>query len=285
MPKDKDRKDKKDSFLSVIHTSFTKRITFFITVFIAVLLVCFAVLSYSLTKMYYVEEADRSMNNSGELITGLLDDHIRSIGSQLDIITENEHLKEFVSKMNADGGKDIFSSSNDPDIENALNMVCLGSKNIVSAWIVSDKSGILAGNNGRYMGKDEFALDSKQWYSKYISGSAKKYEYICTSPVKSLFDPEEEVVNIIVPAVSDGYAYAFCGIEVRTEEIFGILSEYDLTDECCPIISADGSIAYSASGTDTNGDPDLNDAPLSNLISSREYLVEGIDSFVSVRTI
>ena len=237
----KDHKAKKDSFLSVIHTSFTKRITFFITIFIILLIVCFALLSYSLTKMYSVSEFTRTMNSTGELIAGLLDDHVRSIGSQLEIVSGSDKLKSFVADINAGGEKGITSAKNFGEIKNALDMICRSSENIVSAWVISDQSGILMDNNGIVLGKDMADLDGKKWYSKYISGSGTQYEFICTAPGKSLFVPDEDVVNIIVPAVSDGYAYAFCGMEVRTEEIFGILSEYSFIERCFPIISADGS--------------------------------------------
>lgn len=282
MAKVKRRKENSGDFLSVIHTSFTKRISLVIMLFIAILLVCFGVLSYTLTRMNAADNFVNTINRSGELISGVLDDHIKAIAGQLDIITKNEELKPFISGVNADGDSgnvkniDGFSS-----VLNSLSMLCNSDNDILFAWILSEQNGILVGSDGRVVTDDEHSISSSAWYEKYISGASASYQYMCTSPEESMIFPGETTMDIIVPIISDGNAYAFCGLEIRAEKVFRILSEYTFTEGSYPLIVLNGFPVYTPEDSEFSSKFDLNDTPLTNIINKRSFLIEGIDSYVS----
>ena len=272
----------RDSFLSVIHTSFTKRIAVVISVFIVILIVCFGVLSYILTNMNAAASFSQTMNSTGSLITGVLDDRIKSFAGQLDIISDNADLKNFITEINAGGNiNNIRGSDGFSDIESALDIISGSDSDILTAWIVSEQNGILAGSSGEGISIIEYSLDAQTWYTSYISSTSTRHRYICTAPEPSKFLPEESVINIIVPVESDGNTYAFCGIEVRTEGIFGVLSEYSFSRGSYPIISADGFTVYTPSGSDFSEKFSLSDTPLTNIISQSSFLLEGVDTYVS----
>ncbi len=272
---------KSNEFLSVIHNSFTKRIAFFIALLIIAMLLLYGILSFLLTRMSASSEFLQTMNSTGSLVADILDDHVRSLGSQLDIAAENESLKGFISELNSSGDvSDIPEMKDYAEIQNALDTICRGNSDIVSAWVVSDRNGILVGNGGRVLGS-EFSLKTQPWYTKYTSRVSLKYKYICTSSGRSMFSPEENVVSIILPVTSDGYTYAFCGMEVKYSAMFSILSEYTFMDGCYPIVTADGFTVYSPSGSNFSNKFNINGAPLTNIISRTNFLAEGVDSYVS----
>ncbi len=266
-------------FLNVIHTSFTKRISLLIALFALLLIICFGVLSYAFIQMNEYESLSQTMITTGSLISGLVENKIREYASNLRMISENNDLKSFVSEINSSDGPekaDHFES-----MSRTLDIICGNGSDIVSAWIVSDQSGILVGSGGRVLDGEEYDLDSQRWYSGYISKSASRFEYICTSPEPSLFTPEENVVKIIMPVISDGYAYAFCGIEVKPEGIFGILSEYEFVKGSYPMIADDGYVIYSPSENNLSENISLNDAPLTNILGKTAYTAECIDSYTA----
>ena len=270
-----------NKFLSVIHTSFTKRISVVISFFIIVLLVCFGVLSYILTRMNAASSFSQTMNSTGSLISGVLDDRIKSFAGQLDIVSGNDDLKKFISGMNADGNtNNIRDLDGFSGVEAALDIVVNSDGDILSAWVVSEHNGALVGNSGEIL-SSEYSLDGQPWYAKYISSTSTKYEYICTSPGQSLFFPEETVVNIIIPVESDGNTYAFCGIEVKADRIFSVLSEYTFSKGSYPIVAQDGFVIYSPSGKDFSEKFSFSDAPLTNLVSQTSFISENTDSYVS----
>ncbi len=273
---------KQNKFLSVIHNSFTKRISIFISLFILIMLVIFGVMSFVLTRMNAVSEFSQIMNSTGSLISDILDDHVRSISSQLDIAAENEHLKTFISGLNSvENVSDISKLEGYSDIQNALDTICRGNSDIVSAWVVSERSGILVGSGGQ-MPLNGYSLKDQLWYTKYTSRMSMKYDYLCTSPAKSIFSPEENVVTIVLPVTSsDGYTYAFCGMEVKYSALFSVLSEYTFMNGSYPIVSADGFAVYTPSGSDFSQKFNMDDAPLTNMISRTDFFAEEIDSFVS----
>ncbi len=271
------KKRSSGSFLSVIHTSFTKRISVFIAIYVLLLILCFGVLSFFLTKMNAVSEYTNIMRGTGELASGVLDDHIKDLGSQLGAVAESDELKDLISGLNADENTaDISAVDGYPEVEEALDMICRGNSGILSAWVVSDQGGALVGSGGMILGNGEFDLGSQSWYTKYISNVSAQREFICTAPENSYFIPDETVIKIILPVrSSDGNAYAFCGLEAAPDEIFRVLSEYTFADNCYPVVSVDGYAVYSPDGSD------IREAPLVNIISRRDTLTEDVDSFVS----
>ena len=280
MPKIK--RKTQDSFLSVIHTSFTKRVSLFISVFIVILLVCFGVISYVLTNMNAASSFSQTMYSTGGLISGVLDDSVEAFAGQLDIISDNESLKKFIAEVNADGDiRNVKNLAGASGVEYALNIVSGSDSDIISAWVVSEQNGILFGSRGENAESIAYSLDDQFWYTKYFSSNSARHRYICAAPEPSKFLPDESVVNIIVPVVSDGNTYAFCGIEVRADRIFRVLSEYAFSKGSYPIVSVDGFAVYTPASNDFDRKFSLSDTPLTNIISRSSFLLEGVDSYVS----
>ena len=273
---------RKNKFLSVIHTSFTKRISLFISLFIIILLVCFGVLSYILTNMNAASSFSQTMNSTGSLISGVLDDNINSFAGQLDIISENKDMKNFITEINVSGSADSVKDLNGfSGVASALDIVAGSDSSIIAAWVVSEQNGIFAGSTGEDVLTSKYVLDDQAWYSKYVSVTSERHLYICTAPGESRFVPGENVVNIIVPLESDGNIYAFCGIEVKADRIFRVLSEYSFSKGSYPIVSADGFAVYVPSGSEFSERFSLNDAPLTNIISQNTFLLESVGNYVS----
>ena len=135
------KKRSSGNFLSVIHTSFTKRISVFIAVYVVLLILCFGILSFFLTKMNAVSEYTNIMRGTGELASGILDDHIKNLGGQLGAAAESDELKNLISGLNTnENTADISDIDGYTEVEEALDIICRGNSGILSAWVVSDRS-------------------------------------------------------------------------------------------------------------------------------------------------
>ncbi|MCH5192905.1 MAG: EAL domain-containing protein [Oscillospiraceae bacterium] len=268
--------------VSVIHTSFTKRITVFMAASVAFLLVCFCILSYVLTRMNVENNTMNTMNSTGGIISGMLDDQIKSMAMQLDIITEDSRLKDFSAGLNkAAGRSDVKDLADYASISSMLDMICDRNSDIISAWIISEQKSILVGNGGAILFPEEYGLYDKNWYDKYYSGSSRAYEYICDCYDKSILTDAANVASIIVPVKYDGNVYAFCGIEVRYESMFESFSKYSFNNGSYPVVSSGGRVIYAPGSPDFYNRFDIEEMPLLNIVSQPSYLREGVDSYIS----
>lgn len=267
---------------SVIHTSFTKRITLFMVISIVLLLVCFCILSYVLTRMNVESNAMKTMTATGEVISGILDDHMKSVASQLDIITEDSRLKDFSTGLNkASGRSDVSSLTDFKDMTGLLDLICDRNSDIVSAWIISEQKGILVGNGEAILFPEEYGLYDKNWYERYYSGQAGASEYICDYYEKSMLTEDTDIALIIVPVKYDGNIYAFCGIEVKADSLFEVFSGYSFNEGSYPIVASGGMVIYDPGTADFHDKFDPENIPLSNIITQKSYLKEGVDSYLS----
>lgn len=135
-------------------------------------------------------------------------------------------------------------------------------------------------NGGRTLTAGEFGLKESSWYQKYISG-APVSEYICLETAPGIFDSEENVVTVISPLVSGGNTYAFCGMEIRADSIFSVLSKYTFNSGSYPIVACGSSVLYSPSSSGFSEKFSLSDQPLENVISQKFMSPGIVDSYVS----
>ena len=150
------------NYFSVLHTSFTKRIAAFFSAAVIALLVCFGVMSYVLTRLNVESSSFQTMSDTGSLISGVLDDHIRAESDRLDIIVKNENLKKFVSGMNkSSAAEDVAALEEFSDITGSLDIICENGSGVTAAWVISEQKGFLAGNGGRVMTADEYRLSCR----------------------------------------------------------------------------------------------------------------------------
>ncbi len=263
------------------NTKYSRRIISRFLVLVAVLLAVFGAMSFALTRINVSANSAQIMNNTGELVSGLLNDHIKASAAQLDEITSDPLTEEYMIGLNsADPDADPFELKEALNMSGILDLACSKNPDAVSAWIVSDSSGIIVANSGRTLTAGEFGLKESSWYQKYISG-APVSEYICLETAPGIFDSEENVVTVISPLVSGGNTYAFCGMEIRADSIFSVLSKYTFNSGSYPIVACGSSVLYSPSSSGFSEKFSLSDQPLENVISQKFMSPGIVDSYVS----
>ena len=270
------------------NTKYSRRIISRFLVLVAVLFVVFGAMSFALTRINVSANSAQIMNNTGALVSGLLNDHIKAAAVRLDEIASDPLTEKYMIALNsAAPGEDprgmTTGFSDAPKLEDILSGACSKSEDIVSAWIVSESSGILIGsgrNGGGMLTAEEFGLSERSWYQKYISGASVS-EYICLETSPGIFDPDESVVTIISPLVSGGNTYAFCGMEIRADSIFSVLSKYTFNSGSYPVVACGSTVLYSPSASDFSEKFSLSDQPLENVISQKFISPGIVDSYVS----
>lgn len=258
------------------NTKFSRRIIRRFLVIITATIAAFGVISFVLTRINLSSGSAQTMNNTGSLVSSLLDDHLKAAASELDTISSNPMLERYIISLNT---RDPENAEGAAEIAEALDFACEHNHDIVSAWVVSESSGILALNGGTVLSAEEYGLKGKNWYQKYISGSSS--EYICTGVAPGIQNPEENVITVITPVVSGGNAYAFCGIEIRAENVFSALSRYTFNSGSYPVVICDSSVIYSPASKDFSDKFSLSDPALTNLISQQAPISDIVDSYVS----
>ncbi len=257
------------------NTNFSKRIISGFLILVAALLAVFAAFSYVLTQISVSSSSAQTMNNTGSLISGLLDDHIKATAEALDALAADPLLEKYIIGLN--NGDEACTE----ELFKMLDTVCTINSDTVSAWVVSERSGILAGNGGKLLSDEEYDLRNRYWYKKYISSGGSTGKYICTGNAPGIFNAEENTVSIILPLVSEGGAYAFCGIEVRTDSIFSVLSKYTFNSGSYPIVAYESVIIRSPDNQDFKDKFSLTDPPLINAVSDGSVSSGTVDSYVS----
>ncbi len=264
---------------SVVRSNFARRINLYYFILIAVLLVIFGIISYMLMRMNISSNTIQTMNNTGSLISELLDDHMRSYANNLSAVAESELIDDYIISLN--------TSDNPYDAEYKAEMVALLSKiteensDTVSAWIISEQKGYLTGSTGEIISAENYGLEESVWYQNYISGKVNYSAYICPAVSTSILYPSENVVTIIKPVISGDNVYAFCGIEIRAENIFAVLSRYTFNTGSYPVIAADSEIVYTPFDRNFSDKFSLSDSALQNVISQPFAVSGGVESYVS----
>lgn len=260
-------------------SNFARRINLYYLILIAVLLVIFAVISYALMRVNISSNSIQTMNNTGSLISELLNDHIKSEVNGITAIAENPVVEKYIISINT---ADNPSEAEYKDEMTALlKNVAAENSDIFSAWIISEQKGYLTDGNGAVLTAEDYKLDEMPWYQSYISGRTSKSEYICTKAAPSIFNPAENVVSIIIPVADGDNVYAFCGIEISTEKIFSVLSKYTFNTGSYPIVAADSEIIYTPYEQKFVDKFSLADSTLLNIISQPFNLSGAVESYIS----
>ena len=273
MPKNKPR---------YLHTSFARRIMLWYMILIASLLICFGVISYALMRMNVSSSSIQTMSNTGNLISGLLNNHVQAIASELDVVTENPSLKDFISGVNSSAS--TAAVKNIPEaasITESLGTIPSHNSDISYAWVIAEQSGILIDSSGNVISAEEYGLSGKQWYNNFITGRTSLNGCICTGIEPGISNSEENVISIIIPVSSDSNVYAFCGVEIPAGRVFSVLSDYTFNTGSYPIVAANSEVIYSPTEKIFKDKFSLSDRTLINIISQKYPNSGKIDNYVS----
>lgn len=263
---------------SAIRTSFSKRLSVYISAALAVMLICFEIMSYAVTKINAENSFMYTAGNGGELISDMLDDHLQYISGRLDIVAENEKLGDFVAGMNSFADKeDIKNIRGFGEMTRNLSLIC-SSGGAVSSWIISEQNGMLVSSGGEVLSANEYGLNDEYWYGRYLSGM-ELGEYICTYSEHGIFGTD--VVSVIVPVSKNGSVFAFCGLEVTADSVFDILSQYSFNKGTYPLIAAGGEVIHKPVSGEFDKKFDINDPTFTKLLSSSTVYSNGLDSYIS----
>ncbi|MBP1550286.1 MAG: cache domain-containing protein, partial [Oscillospiraceae bacterium] len=169
---------------SVVRSNFARRINLYYFILIAVLLVLFGIISYALMRMNISSNTVQTMNNTGSLISELLDDHIRNSSDELLAVANNELIDDYIISLNT--SENTSAVEHKDEIVELLSGLVNENSDIVSAWIISEQKGILTGSTGEIISSESYGLEETSWYQNYISGRLHSSEYICPKTEISL---------------------------------------------------------------------------------------------------
>lgn len=269
--------NKNPSASQSIRTSFSKRLSVYISAALLVMLICFEIMSYVITKINAESNFIYTAQSGGELISDMLDDHLQYISSRLDIVAGNEDLGDFVAGMNVSANSDdVKGIKGFNEMTRNLSLIC-SSDTIVSSWIISEQNGMLV-SGGEVLSADEYGLNDEYWYGRYLSG-IETGSYICTYSEQGIFGTD--VVSVIVPVSKNGSVFAFCGLEVTANSVFDILSQYSFNKGTYPLIAAGGEVIHRPDTEEFRQKFNLNDPPFIKLLSSSSVYSDGLDSYIS----
>lgn len=270
--------NKNPSASQSIRTSFSKRLSVYISAALLVMLICFEIMSYVITKINAESNFIYTAQSGGELISDMLDDHLQYISSRLDIVAGNEDLGDFVAGMNVSANSDdVKGIKGFNEMTRNLSLIC-SSDTIVSSWIISEQNGMLVSGGGEVLSADEYGLNDEYWYGRYLSG-IETGSYICTYSEQGIFGTD--VVSVIVPVSKNGSVFAFCGLEVTANSVFDILSQYSFNKGTYPLIAAGGEVIHRPDTEEFRQKFNLNDPPFIKLLSSSSVYSDGLDSYIS----
>ncbi len=264
---------------SVVRSNFARRINLYYFVLIAILLVLFGIISYALMRMNISSNTVQTMSNTGNLISELLDDHIRNSSGKLTAVANNELIDDYIISLNTTDN--ISDAEYKDEIVSLLSGVVDENSDIVSAWIISEQKGILTSSTGEVISAEDYRLEETSWYKRYISGQTYSSEYICPKTETSLLYPSENVVTVIVPVRSGDNVYAFCGLELRTESVFSVLSKYTFNTGSYPVVVAESEIIYTPHEHSFADKFSLTDSALHNVIAQPFNFSGDVENYVS----
>ncbi|MBR4095908.1 MAG: cache domain-containing protein, partial [Oscillospiraceae bacterium] len=168
---------------SVVRSNFARRINLYYFVLIAVLLALFCAISYALMRMNISSSTIQTMNNTGSLISELLDDHIRISTEQINSVAGNELIDDYIISLNT--AEDTSSVEYKDEIVAILSETADENPDIVSAWIISEQKGLLTGSTGEIIPSEIYGLEETSWYQDYVSGKVRSSAYICPGTSES----------------------------------------------------------------------------------------------------
>lgn len=252
-----------------------------VTVILVILMmVCFGVISYMIARINTENDSNVTMTNAGTVISGLVRDFMMPKIKSVQQVGESENIAAFINSCGLEtSDSELKKNELYSDVEKILDKLHTYDKDIVSAWLAVESSGVLIGDGGKYLDPDTYALKDRYWYKKLSLSNADRGGVICTASVPSVFDSSVNVVDVITPVFFDGGIIGYLGVEVNIEAMDRLINGYTLNSGCYPIVTCNfGTYIYTPSSDSFKDKFNLSKPPLSNILVQAEYYGNGIDS-------
>lgn len=239
----------------------------------------FALIFFIVTKINIESTFYDNMSNTGNIVSGIVSDHLNVKIGNLKKNAANDTIASF---LDATGKNTSYSElqllDGYDEVQEILDDICDTDPDLVSAWIVSEQSGILISNANGFLLPTDYGLSNKYWYRDLMSNSISG-EAVCSASSNSIFADNTSVVSIIVPVAFGENDAGFLGAELKIDSLNRILTQYTLNSGSYPIITCNfGTIIYSPENDpDFTNKYDIKKPPLLNLLVQSSSLANGIE--------
>ncbi|MBQ2823411.1 MAG: EAL domain-containing protein [Oscillospiraceae bacterium] len=242
----------------------------------AAVVIIFGLISYLVAKIKTETDSQVTMYNASNVISGIVSDYMQEKVSAVKNMAIDESVVNYLNDLgDAKMHSEAAASEGYEEIQSYLNDIVLSNSDVVSAWVVSEKSGMLVADNGRYVDSADFDVYNRYWYRDMANKSI-----ICTSAAGSVFDSSIEVVSVIIPVSVNGNVLGYAAIEIGVNSISRIMNQYTLNSGCYPIISCDyGTVIYQPSSSEFRNKFNVSQMPLLNVLIQAPSLSDGLDSY------
>ena len=214
------------------------------------LVIVFGIISFIVASVKTETDSQVTMHNAANVISGIVSDYMDVKLSQVSELASDESAADYADALGEfQYGADAVAYEGSAAMQETLNRMVITGTDIVSAWIISEESGVLVADNGRFLDADILNLTGKYWHK----GFAFNKGMTCTASSESFFDESINTVSVISPLYKNGNLVGYAGIEVDTNGISKILNQYTLSSGCYPIITCNyGTVVYSPESEEFN---------------------------------
>ncbi|MBQ8827134.1 MAG: EAL domain-containing protein [Oscillospiraceae bacterium] len=267
---DKNRKKTKNKDISSMMIAISAAAMF-------VLIVVFGVVSFIIARVKTETDSQVTMHNASNVISGLVSDYMGGKITDVSVLAADESAADYAAAMAGyEYGSDVYAEIDGEAIQQKLNKIVISNSDVVSAWIVSESSGVLIADNGRYIDSDDFNLYGRYWYKDFNVQNG----VMCASVSEGYFDASENTIAIIAPLHKNGNIVGYAGVEIAEAGIAKILNQYTLSSGCYPLITCNyGTVVYAPDTAEFNSAFKIKQMPLLNVLIQASSLSNGLDSY------
>lgn len=250
-------------FREYLNTSFVRRtVAKFVLIYI-ILLACFGLITYSLTRMYIISDTEKNLRSTSGSVSAAVDEYMTSKVSPLSMLTSNRSVLEYLSADKEDADR---PPENADVVYALLDSVNEYDSDIKGAWIVGDKSKNMIGSRGTYVNANDFGLTARSWYTPLISNQSDSYYWFSNDSQGII--ASEAVVTVVRTITANKNIIGYAGIEIDSNALFNNLDSYSAINGSYPmLISSNNSIIYAPSSSEFNRIFGINAPEVSSVIS------------------
>lgn len=250
-------------FKEFLNTSFVRRIVFKFVLIYIVLLACFGLITYMLTRMYIISDTENNLRSTSGSVSAAVDEYMTSKVSPLRMLASNRSVQEYLMADKESAERPLDKAN---VVYALLDSVNEYDGDIKGAWIVSDKGGNMLGSSGIYKTADEFELTGRNWYTPLISNQSDSYYWFSNDSQGVI--ATEAVVTIVRTVTTNRNIIGYAGIEIDSTALFGNLDAYSAINGSYPmLISSNNSVIYAPTSAEFNRIFGINTPEVTSVIS------------------